>query len=133
MSPSKAFGKDLGVLINRAILNDGALKIFEALVNSELVYEEVDLTIERPAPHVFVEIIEIGILVVWLKEWLRFESLREELYQRALPGAHVPGDRNVARLFRLNSYGGHPHSVYFHPVQSGPGQGGFAVGTSFLE
>jgi len=56
-------GKDACILENGAVLNDG----FGALANLhdvlEALVQEVDLEVERPAAHVLIEIVEIGVVV----------------------------------------------------------------------
>src|SRR5205814_9153176 len=54
--------------------------------------EEVDLRAERPAPHVLVEVRQVGVGVVGLEERLEPILPAKEGRQLRLPGADVPGD-----------------------------------------
>ena len=83
--------EDLGVLIDRPILDPGSIPRHDFLMESKLVGQEPHLAVEGPPLHVFVEGVEIGIVLKGLVGGREAVGVGEVRHQRGL------ADPNVAR------------------------------------
>ena len=87
--------KNLGVLVDRAVLHHRAGVVGELLVEPELVRQKEDLAVERPALHVAVEVLQERVARVRLVEGGQPEPVLQELGERRLACANVAGDGDV--------------------------------------
>ena len=95
---SRAAGEDLGVLVDRAVEDDGLRAVLvEIEVEPELVGQEVELALEGPGAHVGVEVVEVGVVAVRLVDRAEAVLLRQELDERRLPGPDVSCDGDEPR------------------------------------
>jgi len=74
----KVAGKDLGVFINAAILNNRAGMIDQILLNAQTVSQKENLRVETPNLHVAVKIRQVRILRDRLKEWLPAQTITKQ-------------------------------------------------------
>jgi hypothetical protein len=81
--------KDFGILEYRAIERHDPGLTVELLVQPELVRQEIELRLERPALHVLVEVRQVGVHVVRLVERHDAVGTVQELHERGLPRTHV--------------------------------------------
>ncbi len=106
-------GEDLGVFVDRPVLDDvfllGSSALVDVLVDLEATNEKEHLALECPAPHVAIEVREVGVLLVRLEERHHVELLLEPMDERRLARAHVAGDGDDARPLRA------AHSVSERP------------------
>ncbi|MEZ5459460.1 MAG: hypothetical protein R3E65_09175 [Steroidobacteraceae bacterium] len=94
--PIQVPGEDLGVLVERAILDHGARFAGEVEVQPILAHEEPQLRLEGPALHVGIEVGKVGVGVVRLEEGAEVVLLAQEARELGLARADVAGDRDVA-------------------------------------
>ena len=59
----KVRGEDVGVLVNRAVLDDALVLAAKAVNLAEPAVQEVNLQVERPPSHVVVELVQVGVFV----------------------------------------------------------------------
>ena len=59
----KVGSKNVGVLVNRAVLDDALVLAAKAVNLAEPAVQEVNLQVERPPSHVVVELVEVGVFV----------------------------------------------------------------------
>ena len=87
--------KNVGILVDGAVLNDSAiaLKDFQNLPIPAV--EEENLKIERPAVHVVVKITQVGIVVGAFVVYLPTELLAQLGAQRGFARADIAGDGDV--------------------------------------
>src|SRR5690606_33076156 len=88
-------GEDVRVLVHRAVLDHAPARVHLAQVLPQTRGEEEDLRVEGVAPHVGVEVGEVGVLVDGLEDGGEVVPLREDARERRLAGADVAGDRDV--------------------------------------
>src|SRR4051812_30395423 len=97
--------KDHRILMNGPVLNNdlGTFLYFDDLAKA--IVEEVHLQVERPARHVFVEVVEVRIVLDVFKLWQPTKVLGENLCKRGFAGAYVPCNGNMLYILdRLRTY-----------------------------
>ena len=107
-------GEDAGVLVDGAVLDDDVLLLGDLHHVLETLVQEVDLQVEGPPLHVFVEVGEVGVEVDGLE--LRGPPVvgGEHLGQRGLSAADISGDgdmHNSVYLRKSSNYFRTNHTV----------------------
>ena len=82
--------KDMGVLVNRAVLNQVAARRQDFGSLPDALAEKVNLQVERPAVHIVVEIADIGIVAL-LEIGFGARPLRQDARERGLPASDISG------------------------------------------
>ena len=82
-------GEDLGVLIDRAILDDRLAGFRHALMMLEPVRQEVDLEMERPPFHVAIKVGEVRIVIDRFEIRVPAKPIGEEPRKGGLTGADI--------------------------------------------
>src|SRR3990172_9178445 len=86
-------GEDLGVLVDRAVLDHRSRRGCDRLMVLEALAEEEDLQVKAPARHIGVEVRQIGVLVHDLVIGPPAELLAQQRRDRGLPRPDVPAHR----------------------------------------
>ena len=88
-------GEDACVFKNGTILNDGFFAPRNGHHILKSLVEKVDLQIERPALHIFIEVFEIGVEVYGFEEGRPSVVLGKHFGECGFPAADVSGDGDV--------------------------------------
>src|SRR5437764_110441 len=102
----QVWGKDECIFVDSPVLDNRFSRCPDFKYFLKPVVQVIHLHMERPALHILVEVINIGIgfyvLILWLPVVLAGEQLRE----RCLPGAYITSDTNMLKCFcsRHNFY-----------------------------
>ena len=92
-------GEDLGVFVNRAVLDNRRRLGHQVHVEPEFVAQEADLGMKTPLLHVEVEVLQVRIEEVGLDKGAEAVGLAEEVDEGGLPNPDVPRDGDeLARL-----------------------------------
>lgn len=87
--------KNVCVLIDRAILNDGLVAFLDVDNLLEAVVQKIYLQVERPARHVEVKILQVGVVVGGLEVDFPAKMMGQRFGERGFAGADIAGDGDV--------------------------------------
>ena len=87
--------EDAGIFKDGAVLNDGVVTLADGDYVSKPLVEKVDLQVERPSCHVGIEIVQIRIVVYWLKLWYPIISFGKHGSEGCLAASYVSSNGYV--------------------------------------
>src|SRR5512143_3360818 len=91
--------EDLDIFVDRSVLNARRLAVFDLPLILEPLAEEIDLKVKRPARHVRIKIVEVGIVDHRLQTTAPSELCGEGVRECGLPYSDVSGDRDKVLAF----------------------------------
>jgi hypothetical protein len=87
--------KNVCILINGAVLDNRFARFpyIDDLI--EAAVKEIDLQVEGPSLHIFIEIVQVWIIVNVFKMGIPAVVFCQEISKGGFSGAYIAGDRNV--------------------------------------
>jgi hypothetical protein len=105
-------GKNIGIFIDGAVLDDATFAAANLKDIVEAVVEEIDLQVERPTLHVFIEIVYVGIFFNIFEVWLPIEMVGEEFGKGGFSGTDVSGKCYVLHVVKINTAAGEKEIIF---------------------
>ena len=95
----EVWGKNIGILINRTILNDRFARFSDLKDLVKPGIEELDLKVERPTLHICIKIVQVRIIIDILIMRFPHEMFAKYAGQSSFARSDIPRYCNVHGLF----------------------------------